>query len=142
MSGVRQAHRTLYDAIESADLELMRALWKRSPDTICVHPGAEPLVGTDAVLRSWALVMANTEYIQFFLTDVSVSAPSPDVSIVTCTENILASDSEPSDALIGGKVICTSVLTRAASGQPWMYWSRHASTLWEPDLDDRIEAPK
>ena len=31
--------------------------------------------GTDAVLRSWALVMANVEYIQFFLTDVQVSWP-------------------------------------------------------------------
>ena len=37
---------------------------------VCVHPGWPPVPRPGQVLRSWALVMAGTPYIQFFLTDV------------------------------------------------------------------------
>ena len=40
---------------------------------MCVHPGWSPLTGRDAVLRSWSMIMANTTYIQFVLTDVVTS---------------------------------------------------------------------
>ncbi|WP_309031824.1 nuclear transport factor 2 family protein, partial [Streptomyces alfalfae] len=55
----------------------------------CVHPGWPVLTGRGEVLRSYALIMANTEYIQFFLTDVKVGVAG-DTALVTCTENILS----------------------------------------------------
>ena len=55
----------------------------------CVHPGWPVLSGRGEVLRSYALIMANTEYIQFFLTDVKVVILG-DTALVTCTENILS----------------------------------------------------
>ena len=55
----------------------------------CVHPGWPVLTGRGEVLRSYALIMANTDYIQFFLTDVKV-AVTGDTALVTCTENILS----------------------------------------------------
>ena len=54
-----------------------------------VHPGWPVLRGRGEVLRSYALIMANTDYIQFFLTDVEV-AVAGDTALVTCTENILS----------------------------------------------------
>ncbi|KQP27648.1 nuclear transport factor 2 family protein [Aeromicrobium sp. Leaf272] len=133
-------HRAFYDAVESGDLDLMSSLWVDSPSALCVHPGAEAIEGTDAVLRSWALVMANVEYIQFFLTDVQVSWPlgsEADLALVTCTENILSGEgTESPEQFSGGKAICTSVLVR--SGDVWRLWSRHAS----PVLDIDPEAPE
>ena len=60
-------------AFETADLDTMQELWLDDPETLCVHPGALPVRGTGPINRSWALIMANTPYIQFFLTDVEVS---------------------------------------------------------------------
>ena len=63
----------LYDAFETGDIDLMSALWLDGPEAgsvACVHPGWPPLHGRDAVLRSWSMIMANTTYIQFVLTDV------------------------------------------------------------------------
>ncbi len=63
----------------------------------CVHPGWPVLNGRGEVLRSYALIMANTEYIQFFLTDVHVSVTG-DTALVTCTENILSGGPAPRTA--------------------------------------------
>ena len=72
MSDVLATHRAFYDAVETGDLDLMASLWVNDADTSCIHPGAEQLKGTEAVLRSWTLLMANVGYIQFFLTDIAV----------------------------------------------------------------------
>lgn len=144
MSDVLARHRAFYDAVETGDLDLMGSLWADAPAVSCVHPGAEPVTGTDAVLRSWALLMANVGYIQFFLTDVAVSVlPSVprgpegtgegDVAVITCTENILSGEgTESADSFSGGKAVCTSVLVRQGADQPWRFWSRHASPVLEP----------
>ncbi|WP_375001867.1 nuclear transport factor 2 family protein [Aeromicrobium sp. CTD01-1L150] len=158
MSDVLARHRAFYDAVETGDLELMESLWADAPTTSCVHPGAEPLTGTESVLRSWAMLMANVGYIQFFLTDVAVSvlpgAPSAvgqagegagdavegDVAVVTCTENILSGEGvESADSFSGGKAVCTSVLVRSDAGAPWKFWSRHASPVLEVVEDEGDE---
>ena len=50
--------------------------------------GWPTLRGRDEVMRSWAMIMANTSYIQFVLTDVEL-ALAGDVAVVTCVENII-----------------------------------------------------
>ena len=70
---VLRANQALYDAFESGDIDLMSALWLDGPEAgsvACIHPGWSLLRGRDVVLRSWAMIMANTSYIQFVLTDV------------------------------------------------------------------------
>lgn len=130
-------HRAFYEAVEAGDLDLMEALWVDSPSTSCVHPGAEPLRGTDAVVRSWAMLMANVGYIQFFLTDVQVAwplGPDSDLVVITCTENILSGEGvESTEQFAGGKAVCTAVLLR--DGGPWRFWSRHASPVLDIDPD-------
>jgi hypothetical protein len=137
-------HRAFYDAIETGDVDLMASLWVDDPDTSCIHPGATPLRGTAAVLRSWTVLMANVGYIQFFLTEVDVigfprGSDDPTTVTITCTENILSGNvpsaewgspregSEQGATFTGGKAICTSILIRDPSG--WKFWSRHASPV-------------
>jgi ketosteroid isomerase-like protein len=87
---VLAANEAFYTAVEAGDLDALGAVWTGAEGSVCVHPGAAPIHGTAAVLRSWALVMASTDYIQFFLTDVEVTV-ADDVAAVTCTENVLTS---------------------------------------------------
>lgn len=102
------ANRAFYEALERADFELLTALWLAPEDVSyseesdeaedtsisCVHPGWPVLTGRGEVLRSYALIMANTEYIQFFLTDVHISIVA-DTALITCTENILSGGPAP-----------------------------------------------
>ena len=144
MSDYLTSHRLFYDAVETGDLDLMASLWVDDVDTSCIHPGAEQLRGTEAVLRSWTVLMANVGYIQFFLTDVEVATfprgdAEPHTAIVTCTENILSGEGLSSaEAFSGGKLVCTSILVREPGG--WKFWSRHASPIAELHVEDEDPA--
>ena len=72
IEAVEAANTALYDAVEHADLEALQQLWLEDGVSV-VHPGWPVLTGREEVLRSYALIMANTDYVQFFLTDVEVS---------------------------------------------------------------------
>jgi len=129
---VEDANTAFYHAFETADLDAMRALWLDAPDTVCVHPGALPLRGTSAIDRSWAVIMANTPYIQFFLTDVEVSVQG-DVATVTCTENVLTGDDDPG-VFGGARAVATNVFLRR--GDDWRLWVHHASPVLSGDSHD------
>ena len=111
------------------------SLWGRSDQPRVVHPGAEPVRGTAAVLRTWTMRMANVGYSQFFLTDVDVmtfppGSDEPHTAVVTCTENILSGEGLTSaESFIGGKAIATSILVR--DEHSWKIWMRHASPVMD-----------
>ncbi|MEV6020903.1 MULTISPECIES: nuclear transport factor 2 family protein [unclassified Streptomyces] len=154
---VERANTAYYEAMERGDFEELSSLWLNPSDTSdddlesededeapsvsCVHPGWPVLSGRGEVLRSYALIMANTEYIQFFLTDVRVSV-SADTALVTCTENILSGGPSPDDSdelgpLVGQLVVATNVFRRTADG--WKLWSHHASPVLAESGDDEDE---
>src|SRR3954451_10183561 len=100
VEAVTAANQELYEAFEVADLDRMEAIWDDADDVRCIHPGWPVLVGRARVMRSWSVLMANTNYIQFFLTGVSADVDG-DVAVVTCEENILTGIDEP-DGGLGG----------------------------------------
>jgi ketosteroid isomerase-like protein len=135
-SDVEAANAAFYAAFEAADLDGMRELWLDDPETMCVHPGALPVRGTGAIHRSWALIMANTPYIQFFLTDVETSIVR-DVASVACTENVLTGDdSTGPDAFGGAKAVATNVFVRTDAG--WRLWIHHASPVMSGGQHDDV----
>lgn len=129
---VLSANRAFYDALETGDIDLMGAVWADS-DCVCVHPSTAPIHGRAAVLRSLSLIMANTGYIQFFITDVAVTR-SGDRAVVTHTENILTSgmetgedDGGPSEALLSARAAALNVFVRQGGG--WRMWVHHATSV-------------
>ncbi|MFP8945270.1 nuclear transport factor 2 family protein [Streptomyces fenghuangensis] len=137
VEAVEAANAALYDAVERGDLDALAGAWLHD-DVSVVHPGWPVLTGRDEVLRSYALIMANTEYIQFFLTDVEVSVAG-DTALVTCTENILSGGPAEEDGsagpLVGGLVVATNVFRRAEDGR-WRVWAHHGSPVLVEDEDD------
>ena len=131
---VEAVNAAFYAAFETADLDAMRGLWLDDPETLCVHPGALPLRGTPAISRSWALIMANTPYIQFFLTDVEISVLDG-VASVTCTENVLTGDERTGpDSFGGARAVATNVFVRTSEG--WRLWIHHASPVLSGASDE------
>ncbi|MFF5919084.1 nuclear transport factor 2 family protein [Streptomyces flavochromogenes] len=139
-AAVEAANTAFYEAMETGDFDGVSALWLDDGATpiTCVHPGWPVLAGRGEVLRSYALIMANTEYIQFFLTDLKISLAGQ-TAVVTCTENILsggpAEDGAELGPLVGQLVVATNVFRHTPDG--WRIWSHHAS----PVLTDTEETP-
>jgi ketosteroid isomerase-like protein len=138
---VEAANQAFYDAVETSDLDALEAIVLSGPlaeSVSVVHPGWPILRGRREVMRSYALIMANTEYIQFFLTDVEVAVDG-DTALVTCTENILtggpAEEDGSAGSLVGGLVVATNVFRRTPAG--WRLWAHHGSpVLADEDEDD------
>ena len=154
---VEAAKTAFYEAHEQGDFDEVSSLWLTPSDlgideefhdpadagvVSCVHPGWPVLTGRGEVLRSSALIMANTDYIQFFLTDVHVSVTG-DTALVTCTENILSGGPAPEDGeelgpLVGQLVVATNVFRRTPDG--WKLWSHHASPVMAENTENADDA--
>lgn len=121
---VEAANAAFYTAFEQADVDAMARVWDdEQPEALtCIHPGWPPLRGRSQVLRSWSALMATTEYIQFFLTDVTVAVEG-DIAVVTCTENVLTEGGVDG----AGAAIATNVFRRRAGG--WRLQVHHAGPL-------------
>ena len=136
---VERAVRSLYTAVEHGDLDLMGALWldgDAGGDTVCIHPGWPVVRGRSSVLRSWAVVMAGTPYVQFFLTDLEVRVHG-DTAVVTCAESMLTGDDE-GEGFVGAQAVSTKVLRRTPGG--WRLQVHHSSPiLASADEDDEDE---
>lgn len=131
---VETANGLFYKAIETGDLDLLQALWAESADVVCIHPGWPMIRGRDRVLRSWAVIMANTEWIEFFLTDVEVSVDGR-TAWVTCVENVL--DSGPDEGQLAGslgrsaRIVALNLFRATPDG--WRIVAHHASPVLVPD---------
>ncbi|MFC4033556.1 nuclear transport factor 2 family protein [Streptomyces polygonati] len=142
-----RANQAFYDAVENSDLDALEAVVLTGPlaeSVTVVHPGWPVLRGRREVMRSYALIMANTEYIQFFLTDVEVAVDG-ETALVTCTENILtggpAEEDGSAGSLVGGLVVATNVFRRTPDG--WRLWVHHGSPVLADEEDgEEPEGPE
>ncbi|HWC36104.1 MAG TPA: nuclear transport factor 2 family protein [Mycobacteriales bacterium] len=131
VAAVTAANAELYAAIEARDVDRLAVMWDVADDIVCVHPGWPLVRGRSRVLRSWAVIMANTAYIQFFLTDVEVAVHG-DVAIVTCEHGLLARSDE-GDTGFGetARVVGSNLFRRRPEG--WRLWAHHASPVLGAD---------
>ncbi|MET8753058.1 nuclear transport factor 2 family protein [Streptomyces sp. NPDC004667] len=138
IEAVEEVNAAFYEAMEQGDFDALSALWLED-EISCVHPGWPVLSGRGEVLRSYALIMSHTEYIQFFLTDTKVALIG-DTALVTCTENILSGgpsgEAGELGPLVGQLVVATNVFRRTPEG--WRLWSHHGSPVLT-DSDDEEE---
>jgi ketosteroid isomerase-like protein len=111
---VSEANAEFYAAFEARDLDRMAEVWERSDRATVTHPGWPTLHGWARVAASWEAIFANTPYIQFVLTEESVTVHG-DAAWVTLDENILQSTGEPGTGadgeLSGSRIATTNVFT-------------------------------
>lgn len=87
------ANEAFYKAFESLKLDRMDDLWARGDDVVCIHPGWRILRGWEHVHGSWQMIFANTESMQFLLTDVHAECGEA-MGWVSCMENIIQTSGE------------------------------------------------
>jgi ketosteroid isomerase-like protein len=116
---VAEVNAAFYHAFEALDFERMRAIWLRSDEVKCIHPGWELLTGWDAVMDSWAAIIRNTPRIRFELQDVSVVV-NGGIGWVECLEHIYDGDN------LAGLAVTTNLFQQNADGR-WLMIHHHAS---------------
>jgi len=99
------ANEAFYRAFSARDVQAMDDVWARHCPIACIHPGWGPLYGRDAVMRSWAGILANPESPTIVCQDAK-AVVFGDSAMVICFE-----------AVPGGFLIATNLFVR--HGHVW-----------------------
>ena len=111
-----------YEALESADLAAMMAVWAEDEDIICIHPGGPRLTGTAAIRESWRRIFSRGPGLRFRLSDQQMVRGAL-VAVHSLHEHILISGQpEPQPP-----VVATNVYTLTEQG--WRMVMHHASPV-------------
>jgi hypothetical protein len=60
-----RANDAFYQALAGGDYSAMESLWARIEGVLCIHPGAEPVRGREAVMRSWREILVSPPAVRF-----------------------------------------------------------------------------
>lgn len=115
------ANSRFYESFKNGDLAAMQAMWAKSDEVCCVHPGMKGISGYDDVIESWNIVWANYEFpLEIKLEDIKFHV-GEDMGYVTCMEFV-----KTKGGRWGGQFV-TNVFERI-DGQ-WFICVHHASPV-------------
>lgn len=86
-AAVLEANETFYHAIRAGDLAVMEVLWSTERRVTCTHPGWRMLVGRQAVMQSWQMLLVDQEPPEIWMSDATVIVTGAS-AMVMCTEQI------------------------------------------------------
>ena len=118
----QDAEAAFYEAITSADLEAMMAVWADDDDIYCVHPNGARLAGVERVRESWRQIFSGGQTLRFQLRDQQY-VQGMMLSVHSVYEVITVTG----DARPRGPVIATNVFLRTERG--WRMVAHHASPV-------------
>jgi len=110
-----------YDAFGRCDLESMQALWAER-DSVCAHPGAEPLADFEAIVRSWAMIFRDAQRPSVRI-NVMRRVGNDDVAVHLVEEHISSPGTPGGEAV----VFATNVYRHEERG--WLMVTHHASLV-------------
>ncbi len=87
-TGIIEANRLFYEAIESRDIKAMERIWLNSERVKCVHPGWPQLKGWSNVKESWERIFASGELVSIEIKDVFTDVQG-DTGWVNCVEKMI-----------------------------------------------------
>lgn len=87
---VLEANEAFYRAFNQKDIQAMERVWSALAGVTCIHPGWNVLRGRDAVMASWASILANPNQPRIVAGGAEVLQTGR-VAIVTCRELVAGS---------------------------------------------------
>lgn len=93
MSRARQTdilirNEAFYTAFTTRDLTSMEGLWASEMYVSCIHPGAVPLFGREAVMESWARILSSPVRAPLQCLDPKIHLLRNDLATVVCFERL------------------------------------------------------
>ena len=81
------ANEAFYRAFADRDAQAMDAVWGEREPIVCMHPGWDLLTGREAVMRSWAAIIANPRSPDIGC-HAAVAHAKGDLGVVICYEEL------------------------------------------------------
>lgn len=122
-----EAELAFYDALERADINVMKALWLDSDAVVCVHPGAIRLEGHADVVSSFSRMFEDSPSMEFSLADVR-SQQINDMAVHLVREEVEI------DGQLVSVMVSTNIYQKYDGG--WHMMLHHASHEPEPEFDE------
>lgn len=121
------ANEAFYIAFQTHDMQAMDNLWSSTQPASCIHPGWPPLMGRDAVMESWLMLLSNQ--------------PAPNITFSHPTATIFAETGMVIcyEALPEGTLVATNLFHR--DGAKWQMFHHQASPAPQPKDADNDNAP-
>jgi len=112
-----------YRAFESLNVTEMSKVWVKDEASQVIHPGWPVKQGWKEVEDSWRAIFNNTSYMEFTLTDITISDMGS-WARVTCVENLrsVAGGQESN-----GRVMATNLYL--LKEEEWLMMHHHGSAL-------------
>ena len=93
MSRARQTeimirNEAFYTAFTTRDLAAMEGLWASEMHVSCIHPGAAPLFGREAVMESWARILSSPVRASLQCLEPRIHLLRDDLAILVCFERL------------------------------------------------------
>jgi ketosteroid isomerase-like protein len=123
---VLTANHGFYRAFEKRDINAMGAVWSKTTEAVCIHPGREPLKGWEQIRTAWEEIFGVTDYLEVKANVVALNVIG-NVAYVVLAEDILQ---VAQGDRIEAKSIATNVLERMAGG--WYVVLHHGSPIMRP----------
>ncbi len=114
------ANEAFYAAFRRGDADAMDAIWAQRAEVACVHPGATPLHGREAVMESWEQILGGPPPIQCVNPRVHQLG---DAAFVICGERVP-----------GGALVATNVFV--SEDGAWRMVHHHAGPGVPPQADE------
>lgn len=115
------AEQAFYRAFARLDVAAMHDVWSADDPVCCVHPGGPLLQGREAVLQSWAEILAGAQAPRLEWERLS-AVTGGDLAVHVTAEDIESGDRA---AARSARVVATNVFRRGPAG--WVLVQHHAS---------------
>lgn len=119
LSSPKAAEQAFYQAFADCDPAAMAGVWA-SEGVVCIHPGAPPVIGREAVLRSWSGILTGAA--RPSLRVVLLKRLEQGALAVHLVEEHIAAPEGDGD---GTLVLATNIYCREQDG--WRLLEHHAS---------------
>ena len=113
-----QVEESFYQAFRNRSIELMKTVWDKTDEVICIHPGSPRIYSFDLIIASWEQIFSAQEGAMIDITD-PVYKLKDDVSIHYVKE-VLSVNSKPV-----ASVYATNIYQQTDDG--WKMIAHHAS---------------
>ncbi len=81
------ANDSFYLTFQTGDSAAMNEIWSARDGVSCLHPGWPPLLGREAVMKSWSALLANPQQ-QPVSAHAAVVELHGDTAVVICYESV------------------------------------------------------
>jgi hypothetical protein len=112
-----EAESAFYSAFEHLDIELMRAIWMKTDEIFCIHPGGPIQTGYDTVLKQWSFILKDNQPPEINYKVISTN--KSETSSIHLVEETIGSDDNQVT------ILATNTYIRTEDG--WRLFSHHAS---------------